>query len=147
MMDISIPDLNGYAQPEWNRPHSVLLALKAVLTAQDQLSGNAAYNQLLYAIGNNHRGTYWPVALAIMPTLRAVLQAGGPWAQHTVLDALIDVYCSFAPEMEHQHFQGASLEECVQEQIRALGPLVATLATRDDQVGERARELMAALAE
>lgn len=145
-MDVVIPNLDGYAQPEWNRPNSVLLALKAVVAAQDQSSGNAAYNQLLYAIGNNHRGTYWPVALAIMPTLRTILQSGGHWAQQTVLDALIDLYCSFTPEAKHQRFQGASLEECVQEQIRALGPLVSTLATRDDQVGERARELIAALA-
>jgi hypothetical protein len=43
-----------YAQPEWNKPDSVVDALAGVVRADGR-----ACDSLLYAVGNNHAGTYY----------------------------------------------------------------------------------------
>jgi hypothetical protein len=88
----------AFAQPEWNKPDSVVNALSNVMTAKDAASCSSAYDDLLYAVGNNHAGTYYPVLLAAMPALEAILLSGQHWPQRAVLCILDDLFASFCPE-------------------------------------------------
>jgi len=91
----------SYPQPEWNTPASMIEALVAVQAASDADSSKAAYDRFLYAVGNNHAETYYPVLLPALPFLEALLQTGGDWPQHTALCVLDDLIASFQPEPGH----------------------------------------------
>jgi hypothetical protein len=86
-------------QPSWNREHEVSDALRALALATED-SGEAAYSRLLYAVGNNHAGTYFPLVLAIIPFLGEILRdrTCNSAARTRALDVLIDLVGSFEPE-------------------------------------------------
>lgn len=92
-----------FAQPEWNTSHSVATALSTVMAATDAESCASAYDNLLYALGNNHAGTYYPILLAVMPVLETIINSGQPWPQRAALSALDDLYGSFHPEPGYEH--------------------------------------------
>ncbi|MFL5577995.1 MAG: hypothetical protein ACJ79S_18735 [Gemmatimonadaceae bacterium] len=90
------------AQPEWNAPDAVPRALRRLAGAGSERESEAAYTAYLFAVGNDHAGTYYPVVLATLPFLGAVLERGGEWAKRTALAALIDLTASFEPEPGHE---------------------------------------------
>lgn len=140
-------DYHAYPQPLWNGPGSVSAALQEVMRARDVESSGAAYNQLLHAMGNNHAGTYFPVVLAAMPALEKILRSGKPWPQHTVLEALIDLFSSFLPDPAHEYFQGASLRAALRERIRALKPLLEALGSDNPMTNKSTQDLLRCLEE
>ncbi len=146
-MPDELENYHAYPQPEWNDPGSVSAALGDVTQAHDKKSSSSAYNRLLYALGNNHAGTYFPVVLAVMPVLEEILRSGKPWPQHTVLEALIDLLTSFQPDPAHGTFQGASLSAALRERILALKPLLGSLTTDNPMTNKSARDLLHCLDE
>lgn len=147
LMPDDLADSHAYPQPEWNGPDSVSAALGDVMQAHDEKSSSSAYNRLLYALGNNHAGTYFPVVLAVMPALEEILRSGKPWPQHTVLEALIDLLTSFQPDPAHDIFQGASLSSALRERIHALKPLLGSLTTDNPMTNKSAQDLLHCLDE
>jgi hypothetical protein len=108
-------------------------ALSSVREANDSASSTAAYDKLLYAVGNNHRGTYYPVMLAVMPLLDELLRAGSPWSARTVLEALIDLFESFQPERRYEVTKDFArnpqeLAHVFEESVRRLRPSLERLA-------------------
>ncbi len=89
------------AQPPSNAKDEVANALRALSVASPDTS-DEAYSRMLYALGNNHAGTYYPVALAAVPFLAAILRDGGPTARLRTLDVLIDLVGSFEPEPDFE---------------------------------------------
>jgi hypothetical protein len=87
-----------YGQPEWNEPRSVAAALANVAAATDGASCTAAYDSVLYALGNNHAGTYYPVVLAALPVFESFLNSQAHWPQRCALCILDDLFASFHPE-------------------------------------------------
>ncbi len=85
------------AQPPSNAKDEVANALRALSVASPERS-DEAHSRMLYALGNNHAGTYYPVALAAVPFLGGILRDGGPTARLRTLDVLIDLVGSFEPE-------------------------------------------------
>lgn len=85
------------AQPPSNAKDEVANALRTLSVASPETSEQAC-SRMLYALGNNHAGTYYPVALAAIPFLGAILREGGPTARLRALDVLIDLLGSFQPE-------------------------------------------------
>ncbi|MCP3883165.1 MAG: hypothetical protein GY701_32915 [Sulfitobacter sp.] len=85
--------------PSGYDPSRVEDALAMLLGAQTQRQAQAAYNEVLSAVGNNHAGTMYPAAVEMAAILREFRQqglAGGPgWA---AAEVLIDLGESFAPE-------------------------------------------------
>jgi len=63
------PNYQAYPQPEWNSPTSIEVALSAMDEAATEAESWAAYNDLLFAVGNNHAGTFYPVAVVVIPEL------------------------------------------------------------------------------
>jgi hypothetical protein len=131
-----------YPQPEWNAPGSVTAAIESVIRARDKDTSSSAYNKFLYSIGNNHAGTYYPVVLAVVPRLESILRDGSPWPQRTVLEALIDLFTSFEPEVAHETFQGLSLSATLRERILALKQYVEPLAKTESVANKSAQDLL-----
>ena len=143
MLDgIELPNLTAFSQPEWNDGGSVSMALRSVLSASDEESSSAAYHQLLYAVGNDHAGTYYSVALAILPTLARILREGGPWSQQTILEVLVELYGAFKPQPGHEFYAGVPLEKLIKQGISDLAPLVSTLKNEPRVTSRSARELI-----
>ncbi len=84
-------------QPSWNKQGEVAEALRDLALASLE-TGQEAYSRLLYAVGNDHAGTYYPVVVTVVPFLGAILRSGGPTARLRTLDVLVDLAGSFAPE-------------------------------------------------
>jgi len=129
---------NEYAQPEWNKLESVALALASAAAAADAGSCSAAYHRVLYAFGNNHAGTYYPVVLAAFPILNSLLRSA-QWPQRVALCLLDDLFASFHPEPGFEvaslHGDACDVELAFRAGVCAFGPLLQTLV---DEAGPNA---------
>lgn len=90
----------AYPQPSWNAATSVDAALDGLIMVKSETETEAARAQevLLNALGNNHEGTYYPVAIAVVAHLGTQLEWGGPWPEHAAVGVLLDLAGSFEPE-------------------------------------------------
>ena len=79
-------------------PTAVPLAIRAIGLATTDDDASAAYHRFLFAVGNNHAGTYYPVVLETIPFLEALVENGHSLARQTSLDILIDLAGAFRPE-------------------------------------------------
>ena len=91
----------------------------------DAATCSSAYNALMYSVGNNHAGTYYPVLLAAMPFLEQAAMEGSLWPQRAALSALDDLFASFHPEpgYEQASLNGADsqeIEPVLRRRVRAL---------------------------
>jgi hypothetical protein len=97
---------------------------------------------LPYAIGNDHAGTYYSIALGILPTIERILRDGGPWSQHTILEVLVELYGPFKPEPGQELYLGMPLEKLIKEAIAHLAPLVSALENDGGVAARSACELL-----
>ena len=136
----------SYPQPQWNRQDQVPAELQALVACDSEQAAQRSYNALLYALGNNHAGTYFPVILPALPFLGRILEHGNEFSRGAVLDIIIDLYCSFGPEAGFETVDLAGsrvdLKPLVDDELRKLSPLVMTVG----QV-QGASERLRALAE
>jgi hypothetical protein len=132
-----------FPQPEWNDGSSVPKALAKVLEANDAKSCSAAYDSLLYAVGNNHAGTYYPVLLTVMPFLGAILEHGEIWPQKVVLCVLDDLFASFQPEAGYENSEEGidEVEKAFKQAVRTLLPLLEKISKGEGTNSNLAREL------
>ena len=131
-----------YPQPAWNTPDSVSKALEAVSNASDKESSQSAYNKLLYAVGNNHAGTYYPVALSIITEIEAIMRSGEMWPQHTVIEAMIDLFISFEPEPGQEVFCERSLSVDLRQQVIGLKPYYVHIAGGTGVAAASAKDIL-----
>lgn len=94
-------------QPPWNGPGEIPAALRALATTSSDDDSWHAYNRILYATGNNHAGTYYPVALNLVPFLGEILRHGQIWSRLRALDILVDYIASFSPEPGYENVPSA----------------------------------------
>lgn len=135
-------NLAGYPQPASNGQSTIVDALNFLIAAHDQDSSWSAYTQLLFAVGNNHAGTYCPVVLAVIPVLGDILRNDNPWPRHSVLNALIDLCGSFEPEFAYGHFRGEPLQALLIQSVAKLLPIVKQIAVSECIVAHDAMELL-----
>jgi hypothetical protein len=131
-------------QPSWNGPREIPHALRDLRDAATEEAATAAYHRVLYAVGNNHAGTYYPIALSVIPFLGELLLGGTSLVRETTLDVLIDLSVSFEPEAGFETIESAGrarpLAAAVREAIHDLGPLVAAVVS-SDAASQRERDL------
>ena len=132
-------------QPSWNAPDEVprALARLAGLVPGDEAS--RAYHGFLYAIGNDHAGTYYPVVLQTLPFLESILDYAYDLPRQTTLDILVDLIGSFCPEPEYllvEDDAGAKvqLRLLVRDSVRGMSPTIAALL-ENQSCGGRTRDL------
>jgi hypothetical protein len=96
--------LNGLAAIDWSSfaqpttPDRVPAALQRLASAKTKEQGVVGYNAALYAFGNGHAGTYYPVVIPAVPFLGELLRCGSDVVREAVLDVLIELVGSFWPE-------------------------------------------------
>ncbi len=100
---LSWDDLDTYAweqevQPPGNRQGEVVAALRGLAAASPDTGWDAS-SRVLFAVGNNHAGSYYPVVLKVVPFLGLILRSGGSTARLRTLDVLIDLIGPFEPEV------------------------------------------------
>ena len=89
---------SAYASPEHYKPSEPPRAFRHLVSAQNESDATATYNEMLFAIGNNHRGSYYAAARPAVPLLvqAAVMLSG--WPRSTAVEILTDLTLSFGPE-------------------------------------------------
>lgn len=141
----SIP-WSEFAQPEWNEPESVPLALSCAANACDAESCNAAYDKVLYALGNNHAGTYYPVLIAALPVIESMIRWDSLWPQRAALCLLDDLFASFAPEpgYERANIGGEDKDMAVafRSGARSFRPMIQHLAHGNGPNAQLASDLV-----
>jgi hypothetical protein len=135
---------NSLPQPKENSPNEIPLALRFIADASTEQDTRDAYNRLLYAMGNNHGGTYFPVALLVIPLLGEIIAEGSALSRETALDVLVDLAGAFFPEPGFETFRQSPgsliLPEALHAEIVKLIPVVQS-AQRSHQTTAREREL------
>lgn len=88
----------SYGGSEYYSPSEPPLAFRKLVSAQNESDATSAYNKMLFAIGNNHAGSYYPAARPAVPLLvqAAVVLSG--WSRSTAVEILTDLTISFQPE-------------------------------------------------
>jgi len=139
---MSPPDFSPYPQPESNDTGSVEAALDALRGAHNELSAVDACDALLWAMGNNHAGTYFPIVLGVLPAIEQVLEAGSAWAQRAAMEALLDLCGTFIPAPGYEQYQGASVPQALDAFLLSLRHHVAPLAHGSDLRAQSAADLL-----
>ena len=135
-------DLTPFPQPDSNEPDSVEKALLALREANDAQTAVDACDAFLWAMGNNHAGTYYPVVLGVLRELEQILTSGRAWSQRAVMESLIDLGGTFAPEPGYETFMGASVRETLTTFIHSLRHHLVGLAAGSDARAESAADLL-----
>ena len=135
-------DLTQFPQPESNDSQSVEAALSGLRGAGSEAAANEAYDAFLWAVGNNHAGTYYPVVLAVLPEIEEILVNGQAWAQRAVIESLIDLGGSFVPEEGHENYLGASVQDSLNTFIHSMRRHVVPLSEGKDARAKSAVELL-----
>jgi hypothetical protein len=127
-------------RPEHVREGEVVAALRALAFASSDDAAQKAYHRVLYAVGNDHCGSYFPIVLDVVPFLGEILAEGSQWARAGALDVLVDLLGSFGPDQDVAEGGPARPEElpavlCARvEQLRpTLEQLVADRSAPDVQ--------------
>jgi hypothetical protein len=138
-------------QPEGNRPDAVPRALLELASAVSEVEATQAYHRFLFAVGNNHAGTYYQVVLATVPFLGQLLASGGDATRRASLEALIDLTDCFVPAPGQETVDGEAgsprdLKVLLAEQVRLLLPTIRALH-EDARCGDLIRWLALELCE
>ena len=117
--------------PPWSSSRDVEAAVCA-LAAASKKTGMAASSGVLFAIGNPHVHTYWPVVLSVIPQLAPILRDGTEIARVRTLNVLLDIVILSAPEPGFETIDTPSgardLAHLVGEAIARLTPVLEALA-------------------
>ena len=117
-------------------------AIAVCNASHDKTSSASAYDALLWAVGNNHAGTYTASVLDLLPPLHEVLDHGQTWSRHAALEALIDLYGSFEPEPEFAIHDGEDLTSLVRQRIASMQASIGAVASSSGVASLSAQELL-----
>ena len=134
-------DLSHFPQPESNDSGSVEAALDGLRDAEDESAASEAYDAFLWAVGNNHAGTFYPVILGVLPEIEQILRNGKAWAQRAAMESLIDLGGSFVPEEGYENYLGAPVQQALNAFIHSMRQHVEPLANGNDARAKSAIDL------
>ena len=143
-------DYSRYPGPPWNHARSVEEALSAATAANDETSFQKAYDEILFAVGNNHAGTYFPVAVFLIPELAPLLVSDQPWPRRVALEVLVDLTGSFEPEPGFEAILLPDGNRCgtagaLKRAVSELASLLHSLQAKTGVESELATEILCAL--
>ena len=144
-------DLSHFPQPESNDSGSVEAALDGLRDAEDESAASEAYDAFLWAVGNNHAGTFYPVILGVLPEIEQIASCDGSqpadangkaWAQRAAMESLIDLGGSFVPEEGYENYLGAPVQQALNAFIHSMRQHVEPLANGNDARAKSAIDLL-----
>ena len=136
-------DWAEYNGPEYFSPAEVVESLcQLVLLTEDHLR-QTVYDRVLFAIGNNHAGTYYPVIREALDfILEVAVEGASEVARNCALDILTDLYLSFVPDTGMStKFTAAGLKEFVEKRIKSYEPFFLEIL-RTEKESERNLKLI-----
>lgn len=78
------------SESEYYHPEDVPVAFWQLLSAADEREGRAAYDAMLWAIGNNSAGLLYPAAVPATPLIVRIARECDGWVRWAALDILIE---------------------------------------------------------
>lgn len=120
-------DSSSRQRPRDGRPGEVAEALRALAFAASDRAAGDAYHRVLFAVGNDHGGSYFPIVLDIVPYLGEILAAGTRRVRARTLDVLLDLVCSFGPDpdvVSHDGVRRDELPNLLRSRVRSLRPIL-----------------------
>lgn len=123
-----------WPQPERNKPTTIQAVLRDASRVDSLLEQRDAYNEIMFAVGNNHGGTFYPVVLPALPFFQVMLRDGNELVKEMVLDVLTDLAGSFFPEPGFEEWNSRSgeticLKSAVVQGIREMLPEIRACRT------------------
>jgi hypothetical protein len=128
-------DWRGIAHPPNSTPAQIKEALRSLLTISSERDAEHGYHRLLYALGNDHAGTYFPVAVCVIPALGELLMHNNPFTRMAALNVLVDLTTSFEPEPGLEMFSWNGEYQSVADVLR---DAVTTIRTSIESVANSA---------
>lgn len=123
-------ELSRRQRPRNSRPGEVAAALKSLAFAESDGAATEAYHRVLFAVGNDHRGSYFPIVLDAVPYLGEILATGTDRVRARTLDVLIDLVGSFGPDAEvesQDEFRPDYLPMLLKARVENLRPIIESL--------------------
>lgn len=117
-------------RPPDARSGEVAAALRALAFATSDGAAEDAYHRVLFAVGNDHRGSYFPIVLDAVPFLGEILVGGTRCVRARTLDLLIDLVGSFGPDPDVVVQDGVRPEDLpavLHERVEGLRPTLQIL--------------------
>ena len=99
-------------------PVEVKSALRSLVTVASESDAERGYHRLLSSLGNDHAGTYFPVAVCVVPFIGELLRYHNPMTRKAALNALADLTTSFEPEPGFETFTFHGTNESVADALR-----------------------------
>ncbi len=92
-------DWNEYIVFEYCNKEKAISAIRSLINLKNESEKNKTYNDVLYTVGNNHRGTYYPMIKEILPIIINLAEKSEfEIVRNCSLEVIIDLYC-FEPEL------------------------------------------------
>lgn len=121
-----------WPRPEWASLSDVSSAVDAVGRVATEQQRQEAYDLLLGRIGNNHAGTYFPIAVPVMECVPGILDGDNELARLCIMDVMIELLDSFRPEHGYEDWRceesGEELVQVLRSSVRRLRPRLANAA-------------------
>lgn len=122
-------DSSQRQKPPDGRPGAIAAALRDLASAPSDDAAERAYHRVLFAVGNDHAGSYFPIVLDAVPFLGEILEFGTRRSRARTLDVLIDLVGSFGPDPGVVAQDGVS-PETLPAQLRAQVELLRPVLQR-----------------
>lgn len=85
---------------EYYTPTNIVTSLTNLINLRNEGEKWNVYNDVLFAVGNNHAGTYYPVIIDILPlTIRLLKSSQYELVRNCILEIFSEWYYSFRPEL------------------------------------------------
>jgi len=138
-------------RPSDGRPGDIAAALRALAFAASDDAAQSAYHRVLFAVGNDHAGSYFPIVLDAVPFLGEILEFGTRPSRARALDVLVDVVASFGPDPDVIAQDGVPPEHLpglLRERVEVFRPTLDKLVVDSSapEVQSLARDLIDCLA-
>lgn len=142
--EILSKDWSIYSGPEYYEPQKVPKAIIDLISLNLEDSYDQVYNNFLFAIGNNHAGTYYPAILGTLKYIIEIALNNDPdmaISRACALNILIDLYCSFGAEVgDYKNLSHKELEIIVTRDIESMLPKLVLLAN-NSTIDDRTKQL------
>ena len=149
---ISSVDWSSFNGPEYYDSEKAKQSLFSLVLLENEIDNSATYNEVLFCIGNNHAGTYYPAAYEAVKIISEILkESPSEISRNCALEIFIDLYCAFEPEMVgYTHFSFEELQSYVSQEIESLDSKLremVSLSNESDRNKNLANELLDSIAE